>query len=600
MNLIHLLVLLLHVHHMHAQNTNVLIMDKGALYISDQEWIIEYNFNLEAYFETTEILKDCIGKMKNFCSKHNNILCNYFIDVSEKFKNDVAKDTRKIIFLKREKRFVPLIIISVLGISVISGLTAFAATKLALGEVKNELITNYDLLEKSYEIAERSNNATLNAIAELENRVEEIRLNLTEKIDRNNFFQNAISVILFALRAHDHLHSKLLHFFLGDMKQKAYSLTDFDSLSNQIAQINANLSSELFLPDINSPSMLELLKFSSKTNNTDLVYKIHIPVLRRAQLNLFEIIPIPFMVNNDLMIINIEDTLLVREKTDIFSLSDFDSGKYCKSLPNFTICNSLILITMLRPKPCINDIFLYESDKSCFYSPIEKKIYLIKTSDNSLYINIFKPTTIKLLCDGNYQILNLTRNTEISFSKRCTTYLFTEKYHVKGAAKTVLQLDDARVYPRIEEYNFDTNLWESRNTIYERHSINVRNLNQELDTLKSKAQDHKISTQEIEAKPFSLMGFLGLDKVLRDTFATLGLFLVIALALCQFLKFTFLINNSLFFSNEEVLVRSFFTNDHQLYHSHKFTIRQHFGWVGVPTTKKYTLPEGIGTPDLQI
>lgn len=316
--------------------------------------------------------------MKKFCLKHKNDLCNYFIDLSEKFHNDVRRDTRQIIFLRRDKRLIPLIIITILGVTVVFGFTAYAASRTALYEMRNELTTNYELLEKSYIVSEKSNNVTLNTIAELEFHMETMRTNLTETINRNRFFQDSILVILFALRAHDYLHSKLLRFFLGNMKQKAYSLTDFDLLSDQIAKINANLSADYFLPEINSPELINLLKFTSTNNNTDLIYKIHVPVLQRKQLNLFEIVPIPFLVDEDLMMVNIENSILIKDKNKIFSLTDIDMEKYCKYLLNFTICNSLITDLMTEPKPCISDIFLYKSDKDCLYSPIEKKMYLIK------------------------------------------------------------------------------------------------------------------------------------------------------------------------------------------------------------------------------
>lgn len=86
-------------------NPDVLIRDAGSIYFYEQEWKMEFIFNLDEFYKNIKTINRCISELKNVCSSNPNIVnCKYFLEYVSIHYANIDKDITQIKKLSRHKR----------------------------------------------------------------------------------------------------------------------------------------------------------------------------------------------------------------------------------------------------------------------------------------------------------------------------------------------------------------------------------------------------------------------------------------------------------------------------------------------------------------
>lgn len=252
--------------------------------------------------------------------------------------------------------------------------------------------------------------------------------------------------------------NKIDYLYSGNLKNNLFKIIDYQNLSNTIEMINRNLRMDLFIPQIELDSNDKLIRTFWEKNETFLIVYLQLPVAYSKSEILYDFIPIPYLNNTKLYMMNEETTSYFKTDSS-FLLSEKTKSEYCGNLNDLTLCNSFIFEEIID-KHCIIDSI--EGNKTlCESVQMPMKNYFVRISDTQIYAIIVKNVEILIQCPGKDTHLNLTRSQYISSSKNCVLF----KYDNLSLNQTIVQMDMV------------LNLWNPNSNTYENpHSFKLEKI----------------------------------------------------------------------------------------------------------------------------
>lgn len=385
--------------------SNIYINKIGNLRFTKQFWRIQYNLNIHEYLSTADLLENYINKLNIACIEMNSPLCDFFIIESQKFKNQVKSDIRAFQLFKRSKR--ELVLIVLFGVTIIS-LIATIVNTVAFISITNELGENVENMRNVLNATQESFDLQQKMLIQAEEKINQIGNKLSKHMISMNSFKKQSSILfimLYLIRKHDNMHKRLGDFFMGNHRQKMFSVIDFNRFLDTIEEINTNLTyvgDDLSLPKFNNQNMTDLIKISYINDGSDLSIILDIPILSGKQYTLHEIIPLPTKdeSDNELSILDINSLYYLQNEDETFLIDEKTLIDKCKHTPDLTVCDMSIYPSLEPPTGCMRGLLYNNSVSECDRKPINNENYLILITDKILYVYVVHPTKIKMLCNG--------------------------------------------------------------------------------------------------------------------------------------------------------------------------------------------------------
>lgn len=405
------------------------VKNTGNLHYTQRTWEFRQILNITEYKYTTELLGQCIETLEIICKNSKNELCEYFMKTARNINLNVNTDIAKLNTLLREKREVTLITVGV--IAVVSSIVTFIASYFvygsALEDVKTEFKEHLDMLE-------RAANASKNAVEIQKLLAKDIDQafcilrdtynNNTKDFDENSLFTFVMDTVILAMINHQSFQSKLNHIYSGELDKRIFEFVDFANFTRQIDAVNRQIKPS-FIPKIETLGKNNLMKVSTDFNNTHLIIRIKLPILRENSYEINEFIPIPIRDENSVFILNNEPIIFYRDGMDIFKLPVIAKQEFCVTQGNLTVCNSLIEEYIISPSHCVRNQLIFHTDDTCIYKPIRFRNYFVQISEHKIYAFIVTPVEIIKQCGDTDEVLYLIKSQEIPLKSDCTLY----KYH---------------------------------------------------------------------------------------------------------------------------------------------------------------------------
>lgn len=325
-------------------NQKTVIKNLGLLQYSQQEWEIQIDLELDKFFMITDLIRECRQEATKLCKKLEDSNCKKNIEIINNMQINTRKNIHEVRFLQRSKRFEPVIgMIVIAGITVMSFLSTFAMQQHALSEMKDTLKQENELLQKSLNNIRNELNLHEKMIGEVEKLIKDYSEKIISNININNKLNSIMLNLIVIIHEHDNYFNRIKQFYLGNIKQRFFSIIDLKLLTDTIREINVKLSAEnLRIPELKTQSDIEFIKLESKINKMNQYISLRFPILYGKTYNLFEIIPVPTLLNDELNILNINAFKYIKARREIMILDESIFSNACNKTKAMTICNSIM------------------------------------------------------------------------------------------------------------------------------------------------------------------------------------------------------------------------------------------------------------------
>lgn len=501
--------------------------EMGNLHLSQQRWEFIYELNLQEYFETSILLDECIKKLQVVCNQIDNPMCDIFLTKSKQFLSQLEEDTATIKGLQRSKRALIAVGVFIVGVTVIALIASIAVQFKAVKEMKQEIrdtLNNMDTMAKISKKMIENQEKQIEAI-ELEMRkVGEGLNNLTNIVNGNQHFNNLLHIVSMSMIEHNRIQNKLINIYSDDIKLQMINMIDFDKLRDEFDKTYEQLGSNFMLPPIES---LRKLKFitSELSNEENIVrLKFLVPVISRTSFKMFELIPIPFDKEDDLYILNMEQTKFIEVENQIYSING--NNFPCEQFGKITVCNTIFYEYLTSVNTCVLSLLNDTNTRGCTFKRIEKKNYIFQITKFLMYFHIVDPIDIKLSCGINNKILKIEHSMIFKLDEDCVIYKYMdEDLHLRTP---IFSVDATYSHPRIQIYNFKTKTWDPNTVIIPKYEIKNIEIKESIEKIKSSIslQKEKIEKIDVSMGSFDILEYLGIKQYLENLFIQIGLIIL--------------------------------------------------------------------------
>lgn len=455
----------------------------GNIQFFDKIWTLNYDINLSTYFQNAEILLNGTNELKRVCielEKHDS--CNHIID---NFKNELTQVQNNVNQMKsnlvgRKKRFSS--IISTLFRTI--GSKTFAVTMVAnvatstfiSGQIAD---AQEEALRLKQEIIGKQFNITKNHIVNQYKMLNE-SMTLHEQELLSNIkqkeFDNIFQILYLTLVRHYKDTAIYTGLCSNEIKSVFFNAIDIEQFTKEIQKINNELIVQnLTLPTTNTNEIFELSKLSHMKNSTHIKILIEIPIVEKTDFKLKEIIPIPFLYENEVYILKTQSKYYFSNQDHKNIIMTENNFKSCKHQSNLTICNSVLKQKLSDNDKCINSLILNETNFLCEYLKISKQNYIIETSKFSTYCYVNEPFKLRITCNNENFIYNLTSNKEIFYEENCNIFKISNQSNNNISTFTSIEITYDYIKPNFTIFNVTSRNWTKINMI-NRHKIELLNL----------------------------------------------------------------------------------------------------------------------------
>lgn len=479
---------------------NILLKNLGKIQFSQQEYEIQINLEIDKFYQISNLIIECKNELLETCNKFDNPNCMDNTGLIDYIQNYTTKNINKIRYLNRIKRFEPISLIVVGGITVMSAISAYAMHVRTLKQMKTALKTENELLQSSMATIRNEMDIHKDMMTDIENLMRDFSQNITMNMNNNNKLTFIILNLILIMHEHDNYYNKIKEFYLGNLEESFFSIIDLEDLTKCIEKINNNElnPNNLRIPEIKSKADIKFIKIEPKTNINHTYISLKLPILYGETYDLYDLIPIPTTINNELNILNINYTKFIRVNDEIHILNLDAFSFLCNNTDTMTICNS-ILNTSTTPNKCLKHLIINNDDKYCFYKPIEPKPYFIRISDDKLFIYTNKPIKINVACKNSFHNeADLIESTEIIFSKSCSSHKIIPEYYYKDKTKIKLNTSISIFYPKISMQDIQLNKWISNVTIIEKNEIHLIKLREKFQKIQTQLVENAKRIDEID------------------------------------------------------------------------------------------------------
>lgn len=474
-----------------SNRTGIVFTETANAKISYDNWKLGYYYNLNAFLEQAASLENNIDQLKKICeSIDDKNTCLSMIITLDEALTEITIDKNIINSLNvkpREKRgtfdFIGKLQNSMFGVmdaehareydriinSLQKGLIntnmfnerqlllineTAAVNKLSVNELQTNLESLEERISEFFEIKNSSNNK------------------YTEVWLQRNFetiFQLTKSILDNQFRLSKHIKDILSNAAQG----KIIELIPISTFEENLAKINSVLTSDKSLPiefsDRYYYDIFKILKTQYSITGNNLIIEICIPIVEKRNFKLFKAIPVPTIVNFDMILIEPESKyFLINDHVQyIIPLSDDEKSQCIEVNKENIICFPFAPINQ-NTNSCEFNIY-YKSNvdsvifqNKCSVKRIPKINYVTNLdSGKSFYLTVASPTTIKYTCsNGNSKEISLRRSAILSLDNECR-----------------IDVNNMIIKPRIEHFFGNIQILNNKNITHINKPISIEEIN---------------------------------------------------------------------------------------------------------------------------
>lgn len=260
---------------------------------------------------------------------------------------------------------------------------------------------------------------------------------------------------------------------------------DIGNFTKKIEAIKNKLPPKLTLPDIPIIDLIDISEIYHIKNETHIRIEIEIPILNKEKSIFMELIPLPFIENEQIKIYNMNTKYIFEQNGELKTIHKKDL-KNCIRINELTICNSLLMEKMELADECIESMFWNKFD-GCEEVNLQQQNYFLDTSPSSIYCFIKKPITLRVSCLNKDEIFNLTESREIQLGEHCELYKITHK--INESSLNSIEINYEYFKPNLYEYDPNNEKPKNGITLIDRFNMEFAELENEIRDIQNEIDE---------------------------------------------------------------------------------------------------------------
>lgn len=537
-----LVTLLTHIYvSFHIYGEPMIYHNIGNLHFSHQKWEFRYDLNLSSYYDISTTLEECIINLKDVCKNLNETSCETFLLKANHFQDKIQLDISNVRDIQRSKRELITFGFIIAGTTIMSLVAAIAAQSKALEKIKVELTENLNTIERLSETSQNMIDIQESHIETLQKSMDNMTkqiVNITNVMHANNKLNNIIDYITMTMMEHNMIQNKLINIYSGNKKLQILSLINFRELSNEIKHINSNLKPNFTLPKIISIDSLTDIQNQVKKTQDGISVSIYLPVIDRREYTIFEMIPVPFIKDQNVYIINETKTVFIAIENDILTL-DVNKAQ-CQKFENTVVCNNMIEDYFEKANNCSIAMINSNDYSNCVIKELPRKNYVTQLNKKSIHFTIVEALLIKILCAHSEEKIELKESQTIEFNDDCTVYRDTVGKSING--QSIFDVNMTFIQPNIHFFDRKTQTWNESLEILSKFEVKFLKIREKLNEIDTELPNRKKLLDSIEIRSqFDILEFLGIKKYIETIIIIIlallfGSIIIFSLIKCLFKK----------------------------------------------------------------
>lgn len=375
-----------------TNNAGIIPINLGEARLQDSTHTLTHTYDLQPLIDNFRLLT---LQYQSFVTKYPNITgnaqiqCKILDAITQNINNKI--DNFQILNKSRKKRG----LINGLGTAlkfITGNLDSTDGDKIneIFNEIKTNKLSTYNALKYQISINEQ-------LLTEYNKLVSTINHNVVELNSQFKYLSYEIK----GLNFRELLNEMLIvyNMFLETFRSVENSLTFCklnifhpDIITSNILMHELNKISQLY-PDqllfpVKSESTINFetsLSTSCMLFSNKILFLISIPLYSKSPYNLFYLFPTPSYVKDELVILKPKTNYVIQNQNSISSLQQI-----CANIGQKYHCSSEDVIP--EEDPCIQDILLHKSTKSCNYFKVKTTLQAVTRIPHSAYILLYFPT----------------------------------------------------------------------------------------------------------------------------------------------------------------------------------------------------------------
>lgn len=305
-----------------------------------------------------------------------------------------------------------------------------------------------NLMEEQFIIAKNSIQMVNSTFSEVKRNLALLKKKLNEYMDssenkawfRNNF-NNLFQSISLILVNNIRLTESITDILSNSIQGKISNFIPVNVFKRHLEEIEFALKKGQKKPfDLHKSNMyniLRVLKIKSALYNRKILIEVTVPIIRISEYNLYKGIPIPYLVRDELVIVDPDNK---------YFLINTASGKYipmteedinnCIENDEKLICSPSMPIYVNKRNHCTLSLFLDTEQRNilqkCKIKKIPRDNYFIALNDmNNYYVYIDKPFTVRINCAGREtEVFQLKESGRFALESECV--LRTDEWEISA------------------------------------------------------------------------------------------------------------------------------------------------------------------------
>lgn len=369
-------------------DSEALLKPLGDLYFYENEYTLNFDLNLTAYYSNSNLHQNNTKLLKEKCGKRKDLTdCDFFNTNLKRISDLALKQTQYIKRSNKGKRSLCAIIVMA-AIAVTTVVGSYFAAETATESSQQELIqqqnVQYNNTLNQLNLYERQllmqNSSTNMLHTEIQH--------LKKEISETQYINQLLSSTLIAVDRHNKDTEKYTHALGNELYSKFFKVIDLDVFCQAIQKIKHNTTQNTPIFSLDMQDIVKISSIHSKMTNDTIRISVHIPLVSDEKMNILKFIPIPTMYKNTTVILERKPKILLKNNTQALEIPTAILSQ-CSQASNITICNTIFHNQLPLLDNCTNAVINRELLNSyCPYEKLPEKSQIMKISDKSVYIFI--------------------------------------------------------------------------------------------------------------------------------------------------------------------------------------------------------------------
>lgn len=512
--------------------TEFLLKPMGDLYFSDTPYVLKFDFGLNGYYSNAKLLHHNTVILDKMCNEGNNSILYDCIYFRENLKNVSDLALREVSYiessigLSREKRGLICLALVACGTAIVSAIAGFVAGIAFALTTQRDIVkqnnVRHNITRDQFQINDR--------FLKMNNESTNVLTGDLYRVANAQYINQLMFSSLLALDRHHQDTNKYFSILNDDLKTKFFSVVDATSFQEAVQSIKNSKIRNSPIFALKMRDIIELSNLEAELLNHTIRVNVYIPLTTGDKLKMYGFIPIPHTRENSSFILTSNSKHLIR---NVSTFSEIPNSVLinCLQYHKLTICDDIPFHGLLPLDDCLMAIIhRRNSEALCTYESIPHKTQIVKISEDTLYVHIVKPLSLRIACGENHRMYNLTKSKEINFGKYCK--ISTNTNHISQyESSTIVQINREFVEPKFSVLSNAT--WKSIEFL-NRHNLEAENLALKLQNSYKYFKENSKILNHTDIDLFRFIPNFLLDEIIKIVFiyVLIPIFIFISVSCC--------------------------------------------------------------------